>query len=264
MTTPKTIFAGLALIAVLCAGFTLGLTAPAWGHEDKLAHPNQLDEHLREVFLDKSYERGEAAYVRGDYATALREWRPLAEQGYAYVQYALGLMYGKGRGVSQDYAEAANWLRKAAEQGHAEAQYILGTMYRDGGGVPQDYAEALKWSRKAAEQGNTSAKYILGLMYGEGQGVSQDDAEAVKWYRKAAEQGDAEAQLSLGLAYGLGQGVPQDLAQAHMWLNLAASRFPPGEGRDLAVKNRDIVAKRMTPAQISEAQELAREWKPKK
>ncbi len=64
--------------------------------------------------------------------------------------------------------------------------------------------------------------------------------------------------------YGKGLGVPQDYVQAHMRFNLAASSFPPGENRDKAVKNRDIVAKRMTPAQISEAQKLAREWRPKK
>ncbi len=86
---------------------------------------------------------------------------------------------------------------------------------------------------------------------------------SVKWSRKAAEQGKARAQYNLGIMYGKGQGVPQDYVQAHMWFNLAASRFPPGEDRDRAVKNRDIVAKRMTPAQISEAQKLAREWKPK-
>ena len=75
----------------------------------------------------------------------------------------------------------------------------------------------------------------------------------------------------------MGRGVPQGYAQAHMWFNLAASRFPPGEDRDRAVKNRDIaelggghallgdlVAKMMTPAQISEAKKLAREWRPKK
>ncbi len=85
----------------------------------------------------------------------------------------------------------------------------------------------------------------------------------MKWYRKSAEQGDANAQYNLGSMYYDGQGVPQDYAQAHMWYNLAASRIPPGEGRDSAVRYRDIVAKRMTPAQISEAQKLAREWKPK-
>ncbi len=64
--------------------------------------------------------------------------------------------------------------------------------------------------------------------------------------------------------YHNGKGVPQDYAQAHMWLDLAASSFLPGEDRDHAVKYRDIVAEKMTPIQISEAQKLAREWKPKK
>ncbi len=82
--------------------------------------------------------------------------------------------------------------------------------------------------------------------------------------RKAAEQGHAEAQNNLGFRYANGEGVPQDYAQAHMWFNLAASRYPTGEDRDQSVKNRDIVAERMTPAQISEAQKLAREWRPKK
>ena len=169
MTTPKAKLAGLALIAALCAGFTLGLTAPAWA----------------------GFDEGLAAYQRGDYATAVREWRPLAEQGVADAQYNLGVMYGEGLGVPQDYAKAVGWWRKAAEQGHATAQY------------------------------------------------------------------------NLGVAYHNGEGVPQNYAQAHMWHNLAASRFPPGEDRDKVVKNRDHVAKKMTPAQISEAQKLAREWKPK-
>ncbi len=206
MTTPKAKFAGLALIAALCAGFTLGLTAPAWA----------------------GYDEGVAAYKRGDYATALREFRSLADQGNANAQFSLGIMYSNGLGVPQDYAEAVKWSRKAAEQGDAKAQYNLGIMYRNGEGVPQDYASALQW------------------------------------YRKAAEQGHAKAQFSLGLMYYIGQeGVTQDYAHAYMWIILAASRLPPGEHRDNAVKARDIAAKKMTPAQISEAQKLAREWKPK-
>ncbi len=77
-------------------------------------------------------------------------------------------------------------------------------------------------------------------------------------------QGYAFAQFALGSMYEKGQGVPQDYVQAHTWYNLAASRSPPGTDRDNAVKNRDIVAAKMTPAQIAEAQRLAREWKPKK
>ena len=169
MTTPKAKFAGLALIAALCAGFTLGLTAPAWAGWDEAA----------------------AAHKRGDYATAIRELRPLAEQGDGDAQFNLGIMYDVGLGVRHDYAEALQWYRKAAEQGHAKAQFNLGLMYTNGEGAPQNYA------------------------------------------------------------------------QAHMWYNLAASRLPTGEVRDDAVFNRDLVAEKMTPAQKSEAQKLAREWRPK-
>ena len=91
-----------------------------------------------------------------------------------------------------------------------------------------------------------------------------DYATALREWRTLAKQGNANAQLLLGVMYDIGLGVRQDDAQAHIWFNLAASRYPPGEDRDHSVKNRDIVAKRMTPAQISEAQKLAREWKPKK
>ena len=89
-------------------------------------------------------------------------------------------------------------------------------------------------------------------MYANGQGVPQDYAEAVKWYRKAAEQGDAVAQYNLGVMYKKGDGVPQDYVQAHVWFNLAAAK-----GDKDAVKNRDIVAGKMSPAQIAQAQEMA-------
>ncbi len=118
--------------------------------------------------------------------------------------------------------------------------------------------------RVLAEQGRYGAQYNLGFMYSNGQGVPQDAAEAVKWYRKAAEQGDADAQNNLGVMYDKGRSVTQNYVQAHMWYNLAAAGLPPGEDRDLAAKGRDIVAKRMTPAQIAEAQRLAREWKPRR
>ena len=71
-------------------------------------------------------KEGEAAWKRGDYATALREFRPLAEQGNAKAQNELGLMYDKGRGVPQDNAEAAKWYRMAAVQGYAKGQLALG------------------------------------------------------------------------------------------------------------------------------------------
>jgi hypothetical protein len=92
-----------------------------------------------------------------------------------------------------------------------------------------------------------------------------DYATALRLLRPLAEQGYASAQHNLGVAYGEGQGVPQDYVLAHMWFNLAASRFSGSEEeyRDKAVKNRDFVASKMTPAQLTEAQRLAREWRPK-
>ena len=118
------------------------------------------------------FNEGSDAYVRGDYAAALREWHPLAEQGHAGAQKNLGVIYRQGRGVQQDYAEALRWYRKAAERGNATAQFSLGLMYYEAQGVPQDYAEAAKWYRKAAEQGIALAQFSLGLMYYEGQGAS--------------------------------------------------------------------------------------------
>ena len=78
--------------------------------------------------LAQDFNKGFKAYANGDFATALKEWRPLAEQGTALVQNNLGLMYANGNGVPQDYAQAVEWYRKAAEQGHANAQNNLGVI----------------------------------------------------------------------------------------------------------------------------------------
>jgi len=83
----------------------------------------------------------------------------------------------------------------------------------------------------------------------------------LKWYRLAAEQGLARAQHKLGTMYSRGPAV--HYVSSYMWLNLAASGMPPGENRDVAVEQRDAIAAKMTPAQIAEAQRLAREWRPK-
>jgi TPR repeat protein len=164
------------------------------------------------------FDKGFDAAQKGDYATAVREWTPLAEQGDAFAQHNLGLMYANGEGIPQDYQTAFKWFSLAAEQGYAGAQNNLGWMYRSGHGVPHDYQTA------------------------------------AKWYSLAAEQGNALAQHNLGLMYANGYGVPQDNVYAHMWFDIAASLGDKG-----VTQNRDIVAKKMTPADISAAQTLTRE-----
>ena len=83
-----------------------------------------------------------------------------------------------------------------------------------------------------------------------------DYATALRLWRPLAEQGNADAQSNLGTMYYKGQGLTQDYVQAHMWFSLSAAQ-------DGDTNNRDIIAAKMTPAQIAEAQKLAREWKPK-
>ena len=169
-------------------------------------------------------EEGNGAYMHGDYATAERLLRPLAEQGNAIAQFDLGGMYYHGRGVPQDYATALMWYGKAADQGDARAENALGDMSFDGNGTPQDYAAALTWYRKSADQGHAGAQYNLGTMYENGNGVPQDYAEALKWYRLAAEQGDTRAQVDLGAIYENGEVAPRDYAEALKWFQKAADQ----------------------------------------
>jgi TPR repeat protein len=98
-----------------------------------------------------------AAYDRGDYATAVRLCRPLAEQGDAQAQNALGAMYYNGKGVAQSFKEAVKWYRLSAAQGFLGAQLNLGAMYYEGEGVTEDFGRAHMWLSIAAAQGETSA-----------------------------------------------------------------------------------------------------------
>ena len=123
------------------------------------------------VAIAQDYDAGLKAFQAGDFQTALKEWKPLADQGHAGAQYNLGVMYAIGRGVVEDDAEAARWFRLAADQGHADAQYNLGVMYDIGRGVVEDDAEAARWYRLAADQGHAGAQNNLGLMYADGEGV---------------------------------------------------------------------------------------------
>ena len=136
------------------------------------------------------FNKGLTAAQSGDFATALKEWKPLAEEGNAVAQNNLGLMYHNGWGVPQDYKEAVNWYRLAAEQGNAPAQYNLGVMYNNGNGVPQDYEEAVRWYQLAAEQGHSKAQGNLGVMYAFGNGVIKDYVYAHMWGNIASMNGN--------------------------------------------------------------------------
>ena len=101
---------------------------------------------------------------------------------------------------------------------------------------------------------------VLAVMYSSvviADGLMKADQKE-SYARYLAEQGDADAQYYLGVMYSAGEGVKKDYILAHMWYNLAA-----GKGDKSGTNNRDIVASQMTPAQIAEAQKMAKECEKK-
>ena len=156
------------------------------------------------------------------------------------------------------FEESTKELRQLAQGGDASAQNELGLLYYEGKGVPQNHRKAKEWFDKAVEQGHAGAQVNLGTLYLRGEGAPQSSQMALFWFSRAAGQEDALAFAKLGLMYSQGRGVLQDFIQAHMWYNLSAAH---GEGR--SAEARDALGRQMTPAQIAEAQRLAREWTPR-
>jgi TPR repeat protein len=156
-----------------------------------------------------------------------------------------------------DYGTAAQLWKQLADNGMAEAQNNLGSLYAHGAGVKRDDVEAARLYRAAAEQGLGEAQSNLGYLYEIGAGVPQDLNDALMWYRRGADQGNTNAQFNLAAMYYKGRGVTQDFTLAYMWVTLAAAK-----GDAEAIKNRGLMAAQMTPAQLAEAQRLARDWKP--
>lgn len=139
--------------------------------------------------LDKGY----AAYEKGDYKTALQEFKLSAERGNSEAQFATGVMFANARGVPQDYKEAVKWFRLGADQGNASAQLWLGAMYDSGEGVAENDKEAFKWYKLAAEQSESTAQYNLAVMYQGGEGVAKNFIQSYAWFSIAAANGDKDA-----------------------------------------------------------------------
>src|SRR5262245_12502050 len=167
-----------------------------------------------------------AAMQQGDFATALRELRPLAEQRDPNAQFLLGMLYDAGHGVARDPSLAASWYRKAAEQNHLLAQLFLGVLSYSGEGVKQDYAEAARWFRSPADGGNDQAQFYLGSMYALGNGVEKNEAESIRWLSRSAAQRNTRAMGLLASALFSRARDEQDLVDAYVWSHLAAEYDP--------------------------------------
>lgn len=128
--------------------------------------------------------------------------------------------------------------------------------YEDGleAKVRGDYAQAVQLLRPLANRGDAPAQFELSLLYRNGQGVAADGRESLRWLRLAAHGGHAPAQSNLGAAYVQGRGVPQDAQLAYVWLSAGAA-----QGSREAATNLEVLRRRMTPQQISQAQVRAQD-----
>lgn len=232
MIMKKAIAAGL--VVGLVGGLAGGLAAPAWA----------------------DLASGQAAYLRGDYGVAWREFKPLADQGIAEAQYQVGVMYDHGQSVKRSYRTAAQWYERAAEQGHSGAQFSLGFMFYNGSGekddpVAQNFTAAAAWLTRAAASGIGEAQYMLSNMYLRGDGVARDLDRAVRLATGAARKGVPGARYNLGLLLGNSDSL-EDVIEAYKWFALLALDHYPA-----AVANRDRVARRLRPEDIAEGERRA-------
>ncbi len=116
-----------------------------------------------------------------------------------------------------------------------------------------DYASAYSAFKPLAVSGDARSQFQLSLLYASGRGVSANPAEALRWLQQAAVRGHAQAQSNLGNAFHAGRVVPLDLLKAYAWLSMAANT-----GDRVAITNRDVVARKLTPQQVEAADALAR------
>jgi uncharacterized protein len=152
-----------------------------------------------------------------------------------------------------DDATAFKLFDGLAEAGNARAQYWLADMYEYGYGVKKDIPEAIKWMEKAAKQGLATAQGRLGEIYFAGQETVQDFKAARTWLQKAADAHNAVAERRLAQMEEEGLGGPEDKVRAYVLYEQAIL-----DGDGYATRLRDKLLKHMSPAQVAEAQALAK------
>ena len=168
-------------------------------------------------------ESAKRAYEQKDFATALKGFKTLADQGKAEAQLYLGKMYMMGQGVLKDPDQAIKWFKGSASQGNADAQFFLGSIYL----LPQkDVPEGMRWMRLSAEQGNKDAQYLLGKVFLQGlKDVARDPIQAEMWLRLAAKDNLEfyQNQLMAAEAQMTPEQIAKGKAMAEAWRPKAAA-----------------------------------------
>jgi len=134
-------------------------------------------------------KKGVDAWGRGDFQTAIGEWRGPAASGDADAQFNLAQAYKLGRGVPRDLREAERWYKKASDQGHIQASDNYGLILFQN----QRRNEALPYLQKSAERGEPRSQYVLGTGHFNGDFVQKDWIKAYALMTRASAQGLSQA-----------------------------------------------------------------------
>lgn len=212
---------------------------------------------------------GKQALERDDYLGAMREFRPLAEQGIAEAELEVGFLYWFGQGLPKDKNEAEKWFTRAtsavpnwrqqAEHGDTQAALRLGMLSWANAATPADSASARLLISRAAEQGDPTAQMNLAAFYLRGELFEKNEKEAARWYSTAAEKNCPAAEAMLGYLYREGRGVPQDLTQAEIWLRRGIQHGSLGAYTLLGDMYRDGRGVGKTPAEALRLYRVAAE-----
>lgn len=149
---------------------------------------------------------GVDAWEKGDYTTAITEWRQPALDGDPDAQFNLGQAYKFGRGVPMDLDIAADWFRKAAEKGHLQAGDNYGLILFQS----NKRREALPWLQKSAQRGEPRAQYLLGTAHFNGDLLEKDWVRAYALMTRASAAGLPQASQNLA---AMDQYIPLDQRQ---------------------------------------------------
>ena len=184
----------------------------------------------------QNFKTGLNAYDRGDFSTALMEWRPLAERGDARAQFNVGVILFNGQGVSHNPAEAVEWYRAAADQGYGPAQANLSCMYETGQGLLQNYIEAYKWSTLAARHGVEARKSLSSLSAKmTAEQIAEAEQAAAAWQPRLAETAPETAAATGGETVAQAVTAGPTRAQVSEVQNLLnALGFPAGPADGVA------------------------------
>jgi TPR repeat protein len=180
-------------------------------------------------------KEGVEAWQAGNFGAAVKEWRPLADQGDADAQFNMGQAYKLGRGVpAADLRIAQSWYEKAAQQGHAQARANLGLILFQNG----ERQRALPWIRKAAEDGDPRAQYVLGTALFNGDVVAKDWPRAYALMSLAADAGLPQAGTNL---QAMDTYIPVEQRRQGLALKAQLARAAPPPPR-LAVAPRTVAS----------------------